>query len=60
MAKKKSVAMVTLREHASLLIMDGENEEYTRGICELLAQFDTPEDMDIADRAEEIRNELVQ
>lgn len=49
----------TIKSFASILVDDGSNEEYTRGICELIAEFDGRENVDHADRADEIRNEII-
>lgn len=48
-----------IKELAKLLIDDGSNLEYTRGICELIADIDGRPTMDHEDRAEEIRKELL-
>lgn len=46
-----------IKKLAKPLVDDGENREYTRGICELIADIDCKSDM--AQRAEEIKAELV-
>ncbi len=48
-----------IKNLAKPLVDDGENLEYTRGICELIADLDGVEDMYHADRSEEIRQELL-
>jgi hypothetical protein len=47
-----------IKKLAKGLIDDGENKEYTRGICELIADFDGTPDVFHADRSEEIRIEI--
>jgi len=49
-----------LKWTAKLLIDDGSNEEYTRGICELIADMDGHTDVFHADRTEEIKKELLE
>jgi hypothetical protein len=48
-----------IKELAKPLVDDGENAEYTRGICELIADLDGVEDVQHEDRSEEIRQELL-
>jgi hypothetical protein len=48
-----------LKEEAKILIDDGSNIEYTRGICELLAYVDCREDEIAEIRSEQIRDELL-
>jgi len=48
-----------LKQLAKLLVDDGENTEYTRGICELIAEIDAVEDVDHGERSEEIRCEII-
>ncbi len=44
---------------ARFLIDDGSNKEYTRGICELIADMDGIPELDHSIRAEQIRIELL-
>ena len=44
---------------AKPLIDDGENIEYTRGICELIADLDGIEDVFHEERSEQIKDELL-
>jgi len=48
-----------IKELAKPLIDDGENIEYTRGICELIADIDGKEDISHEDRSEEIKHEII-
>lgn len=48
-----------LKNIAKMLVDDGENVEYTRGICELIAEIDGIEDIPTDERAEQIRQELL-
>ena len=48
-----------LKMLAEQLIDDGENTEYTRGICELIAEIDGIEDIPTDERAEQIRQEIL-
>ena len=48
-----------IKNLAKPLVDDGENLEYTRGICELIADIDGKPDMAQEVRAEEIKAELV-
>lgn len=48
-----------LKELAAVLVDDGENVEYTRGICELIAEIDAVTDVDHGERSEEIRHEIL-
>lgn len=54
----KTITIIELKQIAKLLIDDGTNLEYIRGICELIADADGVEDMDHAERAKEIAQEL--
>jgi hypothetical protein len=51
------IAIVKLKQIASQLV-DNENVEYTRGICELIADCDGVEGIDHADRAMQIGIQL--
>lgn len=54
----KTVTIAEIKAIAQMLI-DGEHaDEYTRGICELIADLDAKEDMPTDQRAKEIANEL--
>ena len=48
-----------IKKLASLLIDDGENGEYTRGICELIADIDGIPDVHHQDRTAEVKIELL-
>ena len=48
-----------IKEIAKPLIDDGENIEYTRGICELIADLDGVEDVFNDERSEQIKDELL-
>ena len=48
-----------LKDLAKPLIDDGSNREYTRGICELIADIDGIPEVEHAVRAEQIRIELL-
>jgi Asp-tRNA(Asn)/Glu-tRNA(Gln) amidotransferase C subunit len=44
---------------AKILVDDGENEEYTRGITELIAELDPLCEVDHGDRSDQIKHELL-
>ena len=48
-----------IKKIAIPLIDDGSNVEYTRGVCELIADIDGKEDVFHEERTEDIRNELL-
>ncbi len=48
-----------IKKLAKSLVDDGQNTEYTRGICELIADLDGIEDVYHGERSEEIRQELL-
>jgi len=48
-----------LKKFATILVDDGDNVEYTRGICELIAEFDGIEGVDHETRSEQIRSEII-
>lgn len=50
--------MNTIKAVAKELIGDGRNTEYTRGICELIADLDGKKGIDHAERSFEIAIEL--
>ena len=54
----KTISIEKLKATAKDLLDDGSNIEYTRGICELLADVDGIEDMPHAERALQIAIEL--
>ena len=54
----KTLTITRLKMAAKLLIDDGSNAEYTRGICELIADVDGTPDVYHADRTEQIAKEL--
>jgi len=41
------------------LVDDGDNQEYTRGVCELIATMDCIKDVSHDDRTEQIQLELL-
>ncbi len=47
-----------IKSTARILVDDGDNKEYTRGIAELIADLDSKFDVDHADRADEITAEI--
>jgi len=48
-----------IKKEAKILVDDGLNIEYTRGITELIASVDGIEDVDTAERSEQIRKEII-
>lgn len=55
----KSINLSRLKEAVKLLAdEDGFNLEYNRALCELVAELDPIEDVDTADRAEQIASEI--
>jgi hypothetical protein len=48
-----------IKELAKLLVDDGSNLEYTRGICELIADIDSRLDVGHYERSEEVRLEIL-
>lgn len=48
-----------IKNLAKPLIDDGENVEYTRGICELIADLDPKADISHEDRSDEVKNEIL-
>lgn len=54
----KTVTVQQLKNVAKILIDDGTNTEYVRGICELIADVDGISEMDHAERAIEIAEEI--
>jgi hypothetical protein len=48
-----------IKHLAKPLIDDGENVEYTRGVCELIADLDPKADVYHEDRSDEIKQELL-
>lgn len=48
-----------IKELAKPLIDDGKNTEYTRGICELIADLDGIKDVFHDERAEQVKAELL-
>ena len=54
----KAISKAKLLELAKSLVDDGENIEYTRGICELIADLDGIHDVPHAERSEQIAEEL--
>lgn len=59
MEKAKEILVKELKNLARFLIDDGSNKEYTRGICELIADIDGIPELDHSLRAEQIRIELL-
>ncbi len=59
MSKAKEILVKELKNLARFLIDDGSNKEYTRGICELIADIDGIPELDHSIRAEQIRIELL-
>lgn len=59
MEKAKEILVKELKNLARFLIDDGSNKEYTRGICELIADIDGILELDHSLRAEQIRIELL-
>ena len=55
---EEKVSLKVIMHEAKGLVDDGENTEYTRGICELIADLAGHEGKDHADRAIEIAKEL--
>ena len=55
---KKNETIDKLKYHAKFLVDTGENVEYTRGICELLAEIDCTPECHSAERAQQIAFEL--
>lgn len=53
-----SLQIDLIKELAQPLVGDGDNHEYTRGICELIADIDPKGNMCQEERAEELRVEL--
>lgn len=53
-----SLQIDLIKELAQPLVGDGDNHEYTRGICELIADIDPKGNMAQEERAEELRVEL--
>jgi len=49
-----------IKNTAKILVDDGDNKEYTRGIAELIADLDGKPDVDHADRSDEITIEITQ
>jgi hypothetical protein len=58
MTKLTPEQITYLKSLAKMLVDDGENQEYTRGILELLAYVDGKEDVDTEARSNEIAVEL--
>ena len=54
---KEQIAHV--KSLAKDLIDDGTNEEYTRGICELIGEIDAKLEISLDIRSEEIKKELL-
>jgi len=54
----KTYTIEELKLAASNLIEDGSNKEYTRGICELLADIDGIAEIPHCDRAMQIKKIL--
>ena len=54
----KQITVDRLKELAKMLVDDGINVEYTRGICELIADVDGIEDVGHGERSQQIANEL--
>lgn len=52
------VKLSTVKTLGKSLIDDGENIEYTRGVCELIADLDGVEDVGHAERTLQIAEEL--
>ena len=48
-----------IKQIAKYLVDDGENEEYTRGICELIADIDGKPDVFHEERAKQIKSEIL-
>ena len=48
-----------IKQIAKYLVDDGENEEYTRGICELIADIDGKPNVFHEERAEQIKSEIL-
>ena len=59
MKKTEETFVKKLKNLARFLIDDGSNKEYTRGICELIADVDGIPELDHSIRAEQIRIELL-
>jgi hypothetical protein len=51
--------ILKLKEAAVDLIDDGSNSEYVRGICELIAEMDPITEVDLEDRSNQIKEELL-
>ena len=54
----KAISKAKLLELAKSLVDDGENIEYTRGICELIADLDGIHNVPHVERSEQIAEEL--
>lgn len=48
-----------IKKLAKLLIDGGENDEYTRGVCELIANIDGIPEVFHYERSEQIKQELL-